>query len=118
MRTALFLALALAAPAAAEPVIRSGATPLFGSHDFRVYEDRADATAVHAAAPSFSAVDRNDNHRWDPPEIRSAFGPAARDVVLAFDANGDGDVTRLELRAYADAGTTRPDGTLWEPAPW
>ena len=118
MRTALFLACVLSAPVAAEPVTWSGPPPLFGSHGFRVYEDRADGAGPHETALSFSAVDRNDNHRWDAPEIHAAFGPAARDIVLAFDADGDGEVTRLELRAYADAGTTGPDGTLWEPAPW
>ncbi len=62
----------------------------------------------------FSQIDRNHNHVWEPYEIRRAFGPAAYDAVLSFDANADGHVTLLEFRAFDDNRTGGPDGKLWE----
>ncbi|MDJ0822723.1 MAG: EF-hand domain-containing protein [Paracoccaceae bacterium] len=111
-RTALTLALLISA----SPVLAQDHHGLiFATTQFRAYE-RGLPVGVETAGRivNFHEVDRNRSGAWDPGEIRDAFGHAAKDVVLSFDANADGRVSLLELRAFDDGGTGGPDGRLWE----
>ena len=116
MRLALALLTGLAAAPAAADDLRYLKEPLiFGPHGFRAYENgRVPALGPGERAVTFSSVDRNRNRVWDPYEIVAAFGTAARDVILSFDADADGHVSLLEIRAFDDGYTGGPDGILWE----
>ncbi|MGR3481785.1 hypothetical protein [Salipiger marinus] len=88
------------------------AGPAFAD-SFTVYEDALPA-GVTGPVKLFSVMDVNRSNVLEPTEIRAAFGPAAREAIMSFDANGDGRLTRTELRAYTDLGTGGPAGALIE----
>ena len=115
MRFALALLACLAALPAAADDLRYLKHPLvFGPHGFRAYEHGGPVPLTRGErAVTFGAVDRNGNRIWDPLEILAAFGPAARDVVMSFDADGDGNISLLEIRAFDDVNGG-PDGFLVE----
>ncbi len=101
------------------PALAGEAHKPYGEEYFEQFTFRAYEHGLHQPAPDgavvirFGQVDRNHNHIWDSHEIAYSFGPAARDVILSFDANADGRVSLLEFRAYDD-GKGGPDGVLWE----
>ena len=114
MRLALALLTLLAAPAAAD-MSHMSEPLIFGTHGFRSYEHGGPVQLYRREwGVTFRRVDANRNGVWDPHEIRTAFGRAARDVVMSFDADADGSITVTELRSYNDGGSGGPDGVLWE----
>jgi hypothetical protein len=110
---ALTLSVALlAGPALAE----DWAPPLVtANHHFRTFEGGLPQGANPGMRVlGFRAVDTNRNGIWDHAEIVAAFGKSAFDAILTYDANGDGRISLLELRAHDDGGTGGPDGILKE----
>ena len=113
MRHLLLAAALVAGPAAASDLLEPRA---FWTDRVAAYEHGLAVPAPKGAiVRSFSAVDTNHNHVWDAHEIVAAFGSTSRDVVLTFDANGDGRITPREIRAFDD-GRGGPDGVLFERA--
>ena len=81
----------------------------------------------HAKAKAFARVDTNADASLDKAELQAAFdavaaktGKTARDaeaVIARIDRNGDGAVTRLEIRAHArDLRAAPPRRSSWPAA--
>jgi len=79
-------------------------------------------TAATVKAKAFNRVDTNDDARIDKAELQTAFdavaaktGRPARDaeaVIARIDQNGDGAVTRLEIRAHLHSLRPAPASTV------
>ncbi|WP_353472897.1 hypothetical protein PVT71_02375 [Salipiger sp. H15] len=81
--------------------------------DFTVYEAvPGDRSRDEGRYFSQLDLDRNGVLTWS--ELVAAYGNAAFDAIMAFDANADSMITRNEMRAYDDLGTGGPAGLLHE----
>ena len=119
MKHAVFATLlgALAAPAAMAGGVPDPAPLFWNTTPVHAYEyGRPDAPlGPKTRALSFREVDRNRNGLWEPAEMRAVFDArVTRDLILSFDANADGCISLLEVRAFDDNRTGGPDGLLKE----
>ena len=113
MKALCLLAVLAAAPALAEDTMPP---TVKGNQHFRAYERGLPVGAdAGARVVTFRSVDHDRDGLWEPHEIAAHFVESQRrDLLLAFDGNGDGCISLLELRAFDDGGTGGPDGLLKE----